>query len=233
MRIPKIKHRGKLSPNEITTINIKDVPEVKYYPDIDFDDPKSVDSYVKHLKYFIRKTREYKDLMKFLKTKRGMYRSFFMPNVKHMRGDKISIEAHHTGFVMTDIIKTVLIKRNKNDEDIDFCSVADEVMLLHYKGMISITSLDSTSHDLIHEEGSSLFIPLGMEDFGDMNLFYEEYKQYMHKDLVKKFETYKLLSHTVENINDIIPDYMDVNIIYYEHDGIKIPDMNAILDIIK
>ena len=81
-----------------------------------------------------------------------------------------------------------------------------------------------------------LFIPLGMEDFGDINLFFEEFIDTIKRhlpDLYKKFESYKMLSETVNNIEEIIPEYMDVNIIYYNCEGIDIPSMDKILDILS
>ena len=75
-----------------------------------------------------------------------------------------------------------------------------------------------------------------MEDFGDINIFMENYKPYIKqhmKDLYKKFESYKVLSSTVENIEEIIPDFMDINMVYYNCEGVDIPDMKALLEIIE
>ena len=238
MRIPKIKKRNSEYEKTITMIDIGkyELPNVIYTPDVDFDDPKSVEHYVKSCKIVIRNSKEYKDLMIFLKNRMNMDTCFFLPNVKRERGSKISIEIHHTGFVIEDIIKTILYDLYDNNEDYDCQSVASKVMYYHYKGYISLTALSSTAHDLIHEPDSMLFIPLGMEDFGNINLFFDEFKdtiKYHMPDLYKKFESYKILSETVNNIEEIIPEYMDVNIIYYNCEGIDIPDMNKILDIIN
>ena len=42
-----------------------------------------------------------------------------------------------------------------------------------------------------------------------------------------------MLSETVNNIEEIIPEYMDVNIIYYNCEGINIPTMDKVLDILS
>ena len=239
MRIPKIKYReNNDTRHEIHTIDIpKDtLKEVHYYPDIDFEDEKSVERYTKICKSLIRKSRSYKDMMANLKYNMDMNSCFFFPNIKRERGSKISIEMHHTGLVMEDIINAVLYKRYEEGESLNACDVAKEVMLQHYKGNISLTALSTTAHDLIHEVNSTLFIPLGMEDFGNITLFFEEYKPYIKKhmnELYKKFETYKMVSDTVENISDIIPEFMDLNIIYYNCEGVELPKMDAILDIIN
>ena len=237
MRIPRIYRRADELSDEVK-INVVEIPEetfkdpFPYFPDVDFDDKKSLASYVKSIKYMIRQSREYTSLMKFLKEKREMNKCFFLPNMKKYRGSKIKIEVHHTGFTMEDIVMAVLMKRYKNEEDYSYQAVAKEVMLAHYNGWISLTSLSETLHELIHEENSGLFIPLHMCDIGDATLFYEEYKEYMDKDLVKKFEQYKVLSSAIENIEDIIPDYLERKYIYYKRQGVEIPDMDKLLEII-
>lgn len=238
MRIPKIKKRTLPTEKTITVIdkNKYELPEITYTPDVDFEDSKSVEHYVKSCKILIRNSLEYKQLMNFLKYNMGMNTCFFLPNVKKEKKSKISIEIHHTGFVMEDIIKTILYDLYENGEEYDCQSVAEKVMYYHYKGFISLTALSSTAHQLIHEPDSMLFIPLGMEDFGDINLFFEEFIDIIKKylpDLYKKFESYKMISDTVNNIEEIIPEYMDVNIIYYNCEGVDIPTMDKILDILS
>lgn len=236
MRIPRIYQReeNENEKNKITYIDLESeqLDPVIYSPDVDFDDDKSVKRYVKSMKSMIRQSREYKSLMQFLKNKCEMNKCFFLPKVKKYRDSSIRIEIHHTGFVFEDIIRTVLMKRYKEGEDYDFQSIAEEIMLEHYRGHIGLTALSSTLHELIHEEDSSLFIPIQMTDFGDMRIFYDQYREYVDKDTAKKFECYKVLSDTVENIESIIPDYLDVSYIYYNQKGIEIPDMDKILEIV-
>lgn len=236
MRIPKIYKRDENinEKNKITYIDIESeqLDPVIYLPEIDFDDPKSVTRYVKSMKSMIRQSREYKQLMSFLKSKCEMNECFFLPHIKKYRDSYIKIEIHHTGFVFEDIIRTVLTKKYKEGEDYDAQSVAEEVMLEHYKGHIGLTALSSTMHELIHEPDSGLFIPIQMTDFGDMRLFYDKYREYVDKDTVNKFEQYKVLSDVVDNIESIIPNYLDVSYIYYNKKGVSIPDMNKILDIV-
>lgn len=237
MRIPKIYKNSsdnKIS-DKITTIDIKSeqLDPVIYIPDVDFDDPKSISRYIKTIKSSVRSSKEYKRLMSFLKNKLDIKSCLFFPKIKKYRDSKISIEMHHTGFVMEDIIRTILIYRYRNNLDYDVQSVAEQVMLEHYKGNISLSALSATIHDLIHEENSNLFIPLQYCNFGDINKFYSEYKEYVDKDTIKKFEQYKVLSDVVTNIEEIIPDYLNKNIIYYKVDGIEIPSMDKILEIVK
>lgn len=235
MRIPKFIKRSLEDnlPNNIQEIEIEHIDEVEYVPDVDFDDDKSVKRYIKGIKSIVRQSREYKRLMQFLKYKCEMNECFFLPAVKKYRDSKVQIEIHHTGFVIEDIIKIVLKKRYANNESYSQIDVADEVMLDHYKGWISLTALSSTAHELIHEENSSLFIPLHMVDFGDINKFYEEYQNYIDYETKQKFEQYKAISSVVENIHDIIPDYMDVSIIYYKQKDVELPDMDKILKILN
>lgn len=237
MRIPKIylrdeNHKEK---DKITYIDVESeqLEPIVYSPDVDFDDDKSVKRYIKSMKSSIRQSREYKQLMMFLKNKCEMNKCFFLPKVKKYRDSNIKIEIHHTGFVLEDIIRAVLMKRYKEGEDYDCQSICEEIMLAHYKGEISLTALSSTAHELIHSDDSGLFIPLHMVDFGDMNLFYEKYKDYIDKDTRSKFEQYKALSAVVENIDEIIPDYLDVSYIYYNCKGIEIPTIEKVLEVVN
>lgn len=236
MRIPKIyKNLNTERHKSITTIDIApmQLPNIDYVPDIDFDDEKSVNHYVKTIKYAIRSSREYKKLIQFLKTKMDVNSCKFYPKIKKGKDVKVSIEIHHTGFVMEDIVRTILKYRYKNDLPYDVQSVAEQVMYEHYCGNISLTALSSTMHSLIHEADSNLFIPLQFCDFGNIDNFYQEYCEYVDKETTKKFEQYKVLSAVVDNLADIIPDYLDLNMIYYRQDGVDVPSMDKILEIVE
>jgi hypothetical protein len=65
-----------------------------------------------------------------------------------------------------------------------------------------------------------------------MNIFYSRYKEFMDNEMIRKFEQYKLLTDTVINISDILPDFLDVSYIYYNCKGTEIPDMDKILEIL-
>ena len=237
MRIPRIykNDNDQKIADKITEIEVKSeqLDPVIYIPDVDLEDSKSVTRYVKAIKSVVRGSKEYKDFVRFLKGKLNLNGCMFFPKIKKYRDSKISIEMHHTGFVMEDIIRTILTYRYKNNLDYDVQSVSEHIMLEHYKGNISLTCLSATMHDLIHEDESNLFIPLQYCDFGDINKFYSEYKDSVDKETVKKFEQYKVLSDVVDNIEDILPNYLNKDIIYYKKDGIEFPSMDKILEIVK
>lgn len=235
MRIPRVYKRDGTSDPSIkkTILEVEALPIVEYDPDVDFDDDKSVNRYVRCIKGAIRSSNEYKRLMRFLKDKCEFNKCFFLPRVKRMRDSNIMIEMHHTGFVMEDIIVTVLRKRYSEGEDYGVQAVAEEVMYEHYNGDISLTALSSTMHSLIHEDDSGLFIPLQMVDYGDINLFVEKYKEWVPKETMKKFSQYQILSSAIARIDDIIPDYLDRNFIFFKKEGVEVPDMNKILELIE
>jgi hypothetical protein len=72
-----------------------------------------------------------------------------------------------------------------------------------------------------------------MCDFGDTRLFIEEYKDYIPKELRTKAETYMMLSEAFRNLEEIIPEYLDVNIIYLDVEDVPIPRMDKILELIS
>lgn len=234
MRIPKIT-KGTYKKHDIETVDIKkeDLKPCTYIPDVDIEDQKSVDKYVKVIKAFVRSSKPYTQLMSFLKYGYDMDTCYFLPNVKQTKGENISIEQHHLGGTITDIIEIVLRKRIKEGEEYDCNSIAKEVMLLHYQGKISIVPLSKTLHELIHADNSQLFVPVQFAGFGDTKLFFDEYKFYMQKEKKAQFEKYFLLSEAFDKKEDIIPDYLNVSIIYYNWLGIDIPRMDKLAELLE
>ena len=155
MRIPRIykNDNDQKIADKITEIEVKSeqLDPVIYIPDVDFEDPKSVTRYVKAIKSTVRTSKEYKDFIRFLKNKLNLNSCLFFPKIKKYRDSKISIEMHHTGFVMEDIIRTILTYRYKNNLDYDVQSVAEHIMLEHYKGMMSGEVLQGYIDTLLSE----------------------------------------------------------------------------------
>lgn len=244
--IPKIRISDQDVIEVIKEMSIEGFPDAEFDIDVDFDEDKELEKYLKVMKSYTRGIDLYQDLMLFLKTRRKMNRCFYLPNVKQFRGSKTKIEVHHAPFTMFDIINTIIRKRwmdqkanGINDNNLLYAShIANEVMKLHYEGKIGLVSLSTTTHELIHSENTpkDLFVPIQHLDFGDPELFFQEYKRYMPDDMIEKYKAVRRLSKSIDNLNDIVPDYLEVQRVYYKLDDNfetqfpKIEEMQALLD---
>lgn len=222
--IPKIRKGQYSKPETILTIvediDIGKFPDAVYYLDFDLEDQKDKAKYIKLIKSYIRRSLEYSDMMGFLKNYRKMNRCFYLPKIRQYHGSKTKIEIHHAPFTMFDIIETVIRKRMKEKERLFPSDIAQEVMELHYAGKIGLVSLSTTTHELIHSENTpqDLFVPLQNLDFGNPDLFFNEYDKYMDRDLSKKYKKIQTLSKSITNLDDIVPDYLSVQRVYYKLD---------------
>ena len=142
MRIPRI-HEYRLDKSDqkqkydYKTIQV-DLKPSEYVDDLDlFEDEKELHKFVVRTKFYIRKSLEYTQLMKFLKKYRGMNCCGVHQNVKMWDGFQINI--HHTPLVIEDIIYIIINKRLKQGEDLKQSSIAKEVMMLHYLGLVIST----------------------------------------------------------------------------------------------
>ena len=97
--------------------------------------------------------------------------------------------------------------------------VADEVMDLHYSGLIGLIPLTTTMHKLVHN--GRIFIPLQFI-YHKYNEFYAEYEDYMNEALQEKLEAKVNLSLHTE---DIVSDSLDVEFTYLSVDGFKFPEI--------
>lgn len=224
MRIPKIR-KNRFSEasdplNIVKDVNIGEFPDAVFELDYDLDDEKELEKYLKILKSYIRGSYEYRRMMNFLKTRRKMNRCFYLPNVKQYHGSKTKIEVHHAPFTMFEIIQTVIRKRYAEGESLLPTDISKEVMRLHYEGKVGLVSLSTTTHELIHSENvpQDLFVPIQHLDFGNPELFYQEYKAFMHMDLREKYRKIKKISEDIDDINKIVPDYLKVQRVYYKLD---------------
>jgi len=203
MRITKI-NKYYQDPGKSEEIELHIEPS-RYTDDLDIFEPqnkKQLKKFIGDIKYLMRKSYEYRRLMKFLKTDKGLGICGVHPNISN--DDGFSIEIHHTPFVAEDIIYTVLNKRYKCGEELKMGLIVEEIMLLHYMKLIGLYPLCETCHGYIHSDDNDLFIPLS-KIYGEPGEFYKLYKEYMTDELRGKFETYLLLNQGYQIIEDNLP----------------------------
>lgn len=195
------------------------IDELPKRPIPKYASPRDREKFIKTCEIVIRKSLEYKEYIRFLKENLDMNQCIILSNIKNGNGKRYRIEIHHEPFTLFDIVETVITRRLENDEPIDALKVADEVMDLHYSGMVGLVPLTVTMHELVHS--GRIFIPLQFI-YHKYNEFFKEYEPYMNSTLVEKLEAKVNLSlHT----QDIVSDSLEVEFVYLDVDGFKFPEI--------
>jgi hypothetical protein len=236
MRIPKINassYKSKDFESVTETIDVDLLERVEFDPNIDPEDTKEFPKTIKAIKFMCRQVFEYKSLMQFLKEHRGFYTTAIYRGIVRTMDKKFSVEVHHVPFVMEDIVVTVIYKRMSNGESLQFLDICEEIMRLHYEGLVGLVPLDKTTHALIHSENApEVFYPLQFIDFGDYHEFYRRYKKYIPDNVKAAYSYHQDLSMQFEKLEDAIPDYMKPKQLYWKG-FVKIDEFEKILDDLK
>ena len=105
---------------------------------------------VNYIKAMARKSFEYKEYIRIFKDHLNLTEcKVFGINVAEIKG--VGIEVHHTPFSMETIVNAVLSEMvSTQGFPIDPKDVADNVMKLHYEGIIGLIPLTSTIHEAVH-----------------------------------------------------------------------------------
>lgn len=207
-------HMDKAEKSETIEVNIK---PILYLEDLGlFDDEKEFYRFIIRTKYYIRKSFEYNQLMKFLKKARGMNQCGVHPNIK--MHDGFSINIHHTPLVLEDIVHIIIAKRQKKNESLTMAAIAREVMELHYLGLFGLYPLCETCHEYAHGDTNDLFIPLDAV-YGEVTEFFEIYKEFISETIAHKFDNIKILNDGYTIIKNEIPESLMKKYIYVKTKG--------------
>ena len=112
---------------------------------------------IESIKSLCRVSLEYKDLIAYLRKYVNMDECTFLNNFK-AGTKKGMIEIHHSPFTLHDIVDIVMKKQEDEMGYIDDFLVAEEVMRLHYSGLVGLIPLSVTCHQLVHDR--KLTVPL-------------------------------------------------------------------------
>lgn len=147
-----------------------DNEEYDYFNDKDFK------KYMQALEKEVRCSIEYRNLISYCRENMNMNKCSFFENVNNVDTFKIRIELHHTPFGLYDICKIVFIKRCYYREPIDVESVAEEVIMLHYYGLVGLIPLSETVHQMVHN--NYIFVPV-QYIMGRYQEFVELYREFI------------------------------------------------------
>lgn len=158
-------------------ISILDIKEIPYFDKEEYDlsNEKEFKKYVSDLERMVRNSVEYRILINYLKNSEGMDKCAFLDNVED------GIQIHHTPFTLFDIVNIVINKRLKNQESMDIELVAEEIMYLHYTGIVGLIPLCETIHQMVHN--SFLFVPTDIVR-GQYQQFINAYYDYIDPTLL-------------------------------------------------
>lgn len=209
MRLPTID-KTKFEPTIENTYEVGNVEKFEFPTSLELDTP-----IIKKIEKLVRGSYEYQEYIRFLKEEINLDRCLILSGLSM---DDVSIEMHHVGLTLYDIAYIVLNKYNQRGEDFTIFNVADELMHLHYKGMVMLCPLSLTIHQAVHS--GVVMIPYQLA-YGDLMGFYNEYKEYIPEDLQNKLKEWIRVS------NEIIEEY-DVPIMarkytYLQIQGVSLP----------
>ena len=170
MRIPYIEPYKETSPEENIFLPKCNLERPTLMLTTDTDRVK----YIKYIEKLIRTSYEYKEYIKYLTEICEMNFCSVFESISKENIKKLKIEIHHEPFTLYDIVNIVLRRFINKNRDINEYDIADEILQLHFRGMVGLIPVSYTVHQLIHV--GKIFIPLQYLDEGFMK-FYEFYKR--------------------------------------------------------
>ena len=210
---------------------ILDIPACDYFEKAQYDllDDKSFKNYMKALENAVRHSFAYRQMIYQLKYTDGMNECSFLENVSCVDNNKVKIEIHHEPFTLYDICYTVFKRRQTNGEDLRIPAVAEEVMWLHYCGLVGLVPLSSTIHDLVHNQ--YLFVPTDIVR-GNYREFVNMYYNHIEPDVLDYLDAAELA--TKEGTFRYQMEMFNVHNIYINCNGsYGLPDRNQVVSTIR
>lgn len=186
MRVPKVITSNKTEmQEEVQNINFYIKPSM--YIDLTelLEDEKKRQKFIQGVERLIRGSLEYREYITFLRTEINMNSCFFYDKIDRNEMN-VALEIHHDPFTLYDLCEIVIMKRINEGEDIQPFNVAEEVMKLHFMGLVGLVPLSKTVHKLVHN--GQLFVPIN-HVYGNLKEFIERYKTGLspdHINLLKK-----------------------------------------------
>ena len=225
MRVPP-KDSGKSSSSTIKHVRIEKPIIIPRLPVITND--KQRVKLTKEIESYCRGSLEYSDIIAYLRKYVDMNECTFL-NSFHGEKRKGQIEIHHSPYTLFSIVDIVMRKHEDLYNSIDELKVAEEVMRLHYSGVIGLVPLSITCHQLVHD--GQLTVPLWCV-YGRFVEFTKRYYDWIPDPLLESLNEQIRLSRkfkedpkALEEANKVLA----VKFVYLETEG-ETPMKSAILD---
>ena len=213
MRVAKPEKINKASTN-IKTVYYDNPLVIPRLPVIQTDKQRL--KLISTLEHLVRLSIDYKDLIKYLRTYIDMNQCEFFENFKagKRRG---MIEIHHSPFDLFTIVDVVMTKFEKENDYIDELPIVDEVLRLHYEGVIGLIPLSVTCHELVHD--GKLIVPLNCV-YGRFVEFTRRYYDELGSDRLEILTNNIALTKNMKRSDFNI---LNIQYVYTQVDGFKLP----------
>lgn len=168
--------------------------------------------FITKVERIVRSSDEYKDYIKYLKTHFDMSHCEVFPAIINGNGKKYSIEIHHEPFQLSWIVDTVIRKRQDLMESLDPFLIADEVMNLHYEGVIGLIPLSITAHELVHSDRIAIPLQLIYHRYDKFAKEYDLWIPEYVKDIIKLKVELSMKCNMIQSdiLEDPLVTYVDV-----------------------
>lgn len=182
----------------------------------DLSEEKSKVAFVKYIEKIVRSSFEYTAMVEFLRNEIDMNYCAFFKNVNN-KINGITIEIHHEPFTLYDVTYIVMQLYLDEGYPLKPSNIAEEVIALHFYGMIGLIPLSKTVHELVH--AGQIFIPITYV-FGDVEKFYKKYFKYMSQ------QQKEILAKSIkisQQLADSEPKVLKKKYTYLDVDGMYLP----------
>lgn len=150
-----------------------------FFPD-SLESEKTYASFVRKAEALARRSPELKAYIQFLKDEADLGRCHFFRNVSN---SDVSVEMHHHPFTLFDVTDVVALSAIRTGSRLTTFSVANEVVRLHYEGLVGLVPICETVHQLAHS--GLVFIPPGAVH-GDVRGFLRRFRDDLRPDHLAK-----------------------------------------------
>lgn len=212
MRIPKIENYN--NKNLIETVKLPKPTNLS--TQITIMNEKEKVKLIKTIERVARSSMEYRQYIKFLKDEIDMTKCTYFNGVNN-KTKRVSIEIHHEPFTLFDITQMVVDKTLDEGKPLNTFMLAEEVMKIHYMGLVGLLPLSTTVHELVHN--GKLFIPLQCV-YGNFVKFLETYEKYIPQDIQEMLQTKIRMSKEL-SIMDLT--VLEKKYMYLEVEGMSFP----------
>ena len=173
--------------NELSSLKYIESNEIEplFYAKDSFKDDGEKIKYIKKVEAVVRRSQEDSDLIKYIRTDLEINRCTVL---SALSAGKVSVELHHAPFTLFDIVETILNNRINKGLVFTTLNLAEEVLILHYEGLVGLTPLSATIHELVHSGG----MYVNPKDIiGDIEGFVTRYSGNLSEAAVEKIVSFR------------------------------------------
>ena len=202
---------------ETLKIDIEELPE---RPKFQNRTARERRKFITRIERIVRTSKEYRRYIKYIKEHFDMEHCEIFTNVRTNNGKKYTIEIHHEPFQLSWITDIVLTKHEDLGETLDPYIIADEIMALHYEGVVGLIPLCKTAHELVTNDRIAIPLQLVYQKYWKFAQDYDMWIPPYVKDLI--LLKVELSAKTQSIQSDVV---LDPTVTYVEVEGYEFPEV--------